>query len=151
MRNDIMEKVTRDLLSIPPLTFRGIRRKLIKSTLSDIDEGITPLHFEILRLLEDEGTLHVAEIGVRLQIAKAQMTQLIDRLVDLGIVERQPDKTDRRITNIALTQRGISLLDEHKRNIEEAVRERISFLSDRELNELSDSLRKLWSFLGKLE
>ena len=76
MRSDIEEKVAVDLLTIPPLIFRGVRRKLIKNTLADIDEdvNITPHHFEIMRLLEEEGTLHVCEIGERLQIARAQMT-----------------------------------------------------------------------------
>jgi MarR family 2-MHQ and catechol resistance regulon transcriptional repressor len=71
--------------------------------------------------------------------------------VDLGIVERQPDTNDRRITNISLTQQGISLLEEHKHIVDQAIREIMSFLSDDELAELSGSLRKLWSILGKLE
>jgi DNA-binding MarR family transcriptional regulator len=149
--NNILEKVTEDLLSIPPVIFRIVRNKLVRTALTDIGIDITPHHFEIIRLLMEGGTMHAAEIGQSLEIARAQLTQLIDRLVDLDIVERQPDKADRRVTNIALTQQGISLLEAHKRTIEEAVREKISFLSDRELNELSDSLRKLWSILGKLE
>ena len=33
----------------------------------------------------------------------------------------------------------------------EAIKEKMAFLSDRELEELSDSLRKLWNILGELE
>lgn len=150
MRNDIMEKVTRDLLSIPPLIFRGIRRKLIKSTLSDIDEGITPLHFEILRLLEDEGTLHVAEIGVRLQIAKAQMTQLIDKLVALELVSRKTDITDRRTINISLTDQGIAFLKEKLDRLIVAVRDAMSCLTNEELERLSVSLSQVRDILAKL-
>ena len=151
MDNSILERVTEDLLSIPPVIFRIVRNKFVRTALTDIGPDITPHHFEIIRLLMEEGTMHVAEIGQRLEIARAQMTQLIDKLVDLGIAERQPDKNDRRITNISLTQQGILLLEEHKHTVEEAVREILSFLSDKELEELSDSLRKLWSILGKLE
>ena len=86
MREDILEKVAIDLISIPPLIFREIRRKLVKTTLADIDAGITLLHFEIIRLLEEEGNLHVTEIVDRLRIAKAQMTKLTDKLVDLKLV-----------------------------------------------------------------
>jgi DNA-binding MarR family transcriptional regulator len=106
MRRDNLERVALDLLSIPPLIFRGIRKKVIKSALAEIDVDITPLHFEIMTLLEEAGTLHVAEIGERLQIARAQMTHLIDKLVDLNIVERNMDIADRRIINITLTDRG---------------------------------------------
>ncbi len=150
MDNSILERVTEDLLSIPPVIFRIVRNKFVRAALTDIGVDITPHHFEIIRLLMEEGTMHAAEIGHRLELARAQMTQLIDRLVDLGIVERQLDITDRRMINISLTSQGTSLLEEHKHIVEEAIREKMSFLSERELEELSDSLRKLWSILGEL-
>jgi DNA-binding MarR family transcriptional regulator len=99
----------------------------------------------------EEGTMHPAEIGQRLEIARAQMTKLIDRLVELDIVERVGDESDRRATNIALTPQGISLLEEHKQIIENAVSEAMSALTDEELEELFGSLRKLRDILIKLE
>jgi DNA-binding MarR family transcriptional regulator len=151
MRSDILGKVAVDLLSISPLIFRGIRRKLIKTTLADMHVDITPLHFEIIRLLEEEGTLHVAEIGERLQIAKAQMTQLIDKLEALNIVERKIDPADRRITNIGITDQGRIILEENKNSLMHAMRESMSCLTDEELEELSNSLRKLRDILSKLQ
>lgn len=151
MDNSMLERVTKDLLSIPPVIFRIVRNKFVRTALTDIGVDITPHHFEIIRLLMEEGTMHAAGIGDRLEIARAQVTQLIDRLVDLGIVDRQLDKTDRRMINISLTPQGNSLLEEHKHIVEEAIKEKMSFLSERELEELSDSLRKLWDILGKLE
>ena len=150
MREEILEKVAIDLLSIPPLIFREIRRKLIKTTLADIDAGITPHHFEIIRLLEKEGNLHVAEIGDRLQIAKAQMTRLTDKLVDLKLVERQTDIADRRTCIIVLSPRGKAVLEEHRASLMNAIRETMGQLSDQDLKDLSDTLRKLQDILSKL-
>ena len=150
MRADILERVVEDLLSISPLIFRGVRRKLIKTTLVDIDLDITPLHFEVIRLLKEEGILHVAEIGERLQIAKAQMTHIIDKLVALNVVEREIDATDRRTTSITLTIEGNRVLEENRIRIVSAVRETMSCLTDEELEDLSDSLRKLRDILSKL-
>ena len=150
MREEILEKVAIDLLSIPPLIFREIRRKLIKTTLADVDAGITPLHFEIIRLLEKEGKLHITEIGDRLQIAKAQMTKLTDKLVDLELVERQTDFADRRTCIISLSRRGKAILEEHKTSIMNAIRESMGQLSDEDLKNLSDTLRKLQDTLSKL-
>jgi DNA-binding MarR family transcriptional regulator len=151
MRSNILKRVAEDLLSIPPLTFRAIRRKLIKTTLADIDVDITPLHFEVIRLLEKEGTLHVAEIGGRLQIAKAQMTWLIDKLVALNMIERKVDTADRRTINISLTDQGRIVLKEHKNRLINAIREAMSFLTEEDLEELSDSLRKIRDILSKLQ
>ena len=96
MGNDILDSVTEDLFTIPPLIGRSIRRKLLKTALVNMHEDISPPHFEIMKTLEEAGTLHVTEIGERLQIPRPQMTHLIDKLVSLGIVERQTDTADRR-------------------------------------------------------
>ena len=139
MQRDTLERVALDLLSIPPLIFRGIRKKVIKTALADIDVDITPLHFEIMTLLEEAGTLHVAEIGERLQIARAQMTHLIDKLVDLNIVERKMDIADRRIINITLTGRGRVFLKEHKNRLVRTTIETMCQLPDEELQDLANT------------
>ena len=45
MRADIVEKVSVDLLSIPPLVFRAVRNRITKTILSDPDLDITPIFF----------------------------------------------------------------------------------------------------------
>ena len=151
MRSDILDRITQDLFSVPPLIFRGVRRKLLKTALSDIEVDISPLNFEIMTLLKQAGTLDVAEIGERLRIARAQMTRLLDKLVDLGIVERQTNTADRRMTDIVLTDKGGASLEEHDSNIKNAIKETLSCLTDEELQDLSDSLGKLRDILSKLQ
>jgi DNA-binding MarR family transcriptional regulator len=150
VRDDILERAATDLLSIPPLIFRKVRTKLVKTTLADVDAGITPHHFEIIRLLDKEGKLHVAEIGDRLHIARAQMTRLIDKLVYLKFVERQTDVADRRTTTIVLSTYGKAVLREHKTSVMNAIRESMGQLSDEDLRDLSDTLRRLQDILSKL-
>ncbi|MFU8795670.1 MAG: MarR family winged helix-turn-helix transcriptional regulator [Dehalococcoidia bacterium] len=149
-RQDTLEKVSIDLLSIPPLIFRQIRRKVIKTTLSDLKGGITLHQFEIIRLLENEGNLHIAEIGDRLHIARAQMTQLIDKLARLRLVERHADMTDRRTTIVTLSGHGKSVWKEHKASVMHAVQETVSQLPDEDLRSLSDTLEKLQEILSRL-
>ena len=55
MRSDILNSITADLLSVPPLIFRGIRRRLLKAALLDLEVDISPLHFEIMALLKEAG------------------------------------------------------------------------------------------------
>ena len=151
MVSDLPGKVAVDLLSIPPLVFRLIRRKLINIALAESDIDIKLPHMQIMGVLKKEGTMHPAEIGERLQIAKAQMTHLIDKLVELGLVERTLGDIDRRTMNITLTDKGIRLAEEHENNVYHAVGEYISCLEDSELETLSTSLRNLRDILFKLE
>ncbi len=151
MRGNILDSAIEDLFSIPPLVIRGIRRKLFKTALANIDVDISPLHFEIMKLLHEAGTLHVTEIGQRLQIARPQMTHLIDKLVDMDIVERQVDANDRRMIKIVLTDKGKTIVQERESSIREAIRETLSCLTDEELEAVSGSLRTLRDILSKLQ
>lgn len=147
--SDIISDVASDLLSIPPLLFRSVRRRLFEATRAGVDLNITPLHFEIMFHLDRDGTMHIAEIGDRLQIARAQMTQLIDKLVDLKMVKRQIDENDRRIMNISLTRKGHIYIKEQTNSLDNVTREILSNLNANELEQISISLRKLRDTLIK--
>jgi len=151
MKTEMLDSIAEDLFTIPPLIGRSIRRKLLRTALAHIREDISPPHFEIMKTLEEAGTLHVTEIGERLQIPRPQMTHLIDKLVNLDMVERQADVRDRRIINIALTSKSKALLKKHKKIVESAIKETLSSLTDKDLEELSTSLRKLRDILIKLQ
>jgi DNA-binding MarR family transcriptional regulator len=150
MRKDILDRVSKDLLSILPLMIRCIHKKLYKIAFSDKDISITHHHFAIMKMLAEERTLHITEIGKRLQIAKAQMTYLIDKLVDLNLVERQFNTSDRRTINVVLTDTGRIILEKHDLILRNAVKEILSCLTDEELVDLSVSLKKLRNIFSKL-
>ena len=145
-----LDSIADDLFSIPPLIGRSIRRKLLRTALVDMHEGILPPHLEIMKILGEAGTLHVAEISARLQIPRPQMTHLIDRLAGLGMVERQTDATDRRAIDITLTTEGKAMLRKHDRMMRGAIKTTLSDLTEKDLEEMSVALRKLRDILSKL-
>jgi len=150
MRDSMLGALADDLFSIPALIARASRRKLLKTALTSIDETITPLHFGIMRALSEVETMHVTAVGDTLQIPGPQMTRLVDRLVALGLVERRPDAADRRTINLALSEKGRMVIEEHGAAIRDSVKEALSCLSDEELQELSASLRALRDIFSRL-
>jgi DNA-binding MarR family transcriptional regulator len=151
MRSDNLGKVSIDLLSVPPLVNRLIRRKLLMTTLADSDADLKLLHFEIMHALKDEGTMHPAKIGEKLLIAKAQMTHLIDKLVELDFVKRELDSADRRTFNITLTEKGKQVLDEQDNLVFCAISDIMASLPETELESLSNALRSIRDILFKLQ
>ena len=149
-RRTILDKVVNDLLAITPTMRRSLQRKLVKTAFTRIEEHITLQHIEIMKILQDEGTLHIAEIGKRLQILKPQMTHLIDRLKELLLVQRQSDPADRRIINVTLTDKGRRIVGEFDRAVRTGVAEKLARLSDSELQEVSASLYKIHELFSKL-
>ena len=151
MRGENLGQVVIDLLSVPPLINRIIRRKLLMTKLADVEVDLKLLHFEIMRVLKDEGTMHPAKIGEKLLIAKAQMTHLIDKLVELDFVKRELDSVDRRTFNITLTEKGKRVLDEQDNLVFCAISDIMASLPETELESLSNALRSIRDILFKLQ
>jgi MarR family 2-MHQ and catechol resistance regulon transcriptional repressor len=150
MKEEEQDILIEDLLSIPPLVHRVIRRKLLKAA-ANVREDISPPLFGIMKILDEAGTLHIAEIGDRLQLPRPQMTHLIDKLVEMEIVGRQTCADDRRIINVSLTSNGQRVLEEFLKAVRGSIKMDLSCLTDRDLQELSFSLRKLSEILLKFQ
>jgi DNA-binding MarR family transcriptional regulator len=150
MKRKFLEKAALDLMQIPPLLHRTSRRTMKRAEVLDLGLHVTHQQFEVLILLEEADTLQVAEIGKKLQIAKAQMTQMMDKLSDLDLINREVNPSDRRAINISLSPHGKTILKGNKVRFRNAVQESISVLSDRELQELSASLRKVQEIMGSI-
>jgi DNA-binding MarR family transcriptional regulator len=151
IRGENLGKVAIDLLSVPSLINRIIRRKLVMASPADTEGDLKLLHFEIMHVLKFEGTMHPSQIGEKLLIAKAQMTHLIDKLVELDFVKREMDSVDRRTFNISLTAKGQRVLDEQDGLVINAVSDVMTSLSEKELESLSNTLRTLRDILFKLQ
>ncbi len=54
----------------------------------------------------------VSEIGTQLGVTNAASSQLIDRLVVLGLIERTENPSDRRAKQLTLTRKGKTVLEQ---------------------------------------
>ena len=52
------------------------------------------------------------ELAERLYLDPSNLTALVDRLEDLGLVQRQADADDRRIKRLVITEKGVRLSEE---------------------------------------
>ncbi len=149
MTNTPIDNILETLAQMPKL-HRGIQKNIFKKAIGELQEGISRHHLEILKLLYDEGMLHLAEIADLLFISKSQMTRLIDELIDLGMIVRQPNAQDRRKSNIILADEGKFVVEEFRAKVAESIKTWLSSLNDDELEELSDSLKRLQDIIFKL-
>jgi len=75
---------------------------------------LTPAQYNTLRILRGAGpdALTCGEIGERLVSPGPDVTRLLDRLEQGGLVTRLRDAEDRRVVRARITAKGIELLDE---------------------------------------
>jgi len=72
-----------------------------------LDEtGLSFSQIIVLMRLYHGGKSDVSGIGEQLGITNAAASQSIDRLVNLGLIERNEDPEDRRVKQLVLTRKG---------------------------------------------
>jgi DNA-binding MarR family transcriptional regulator len=106
--------------------------------------------YHILGMLKGAGPLPMSVIGKRLLIAKQNMTTMADRLIEEGLVERQPHPKDRRVTNVAITEKGIEVLRQGKQDGKEAIRRNLSMLSGEDIHALHSSFAVITAIFDKI-
>jgi len=79
------------------------------------------------------------------------MTQSIDKLIGMGMVEREPDTKDRRKISIRLTQQGRDTVERLDKIMKDFVRDKLTVLSDDELDKLAESFHYIAKTFSKLQ
>jgi DNA-binding MarR family transcriptional regulator len=148
--NSECDKVNGKLFIVLPMLKREIDRDVVNVALKEKGADFALHHLLIMYLLEESGERYITEIAENMGIAKAQMTQSIDKLVKLGLVKRQADSQDRRKINITLRQEGKQTLNKINLIIEQKMKDKLATLTQAELEKLSDSLQYIIDVFAKL-
>jgi MarR family transcriptional regulator, organic hydroperoxide resistance regulator len=74
--------------------------------------GLSMPQFGILMQLHYHKDCGVSDIGGRFDITSAAASQLVDKLVQSGLIQREEDPNDRRAKRLNLTDKGIGLIQQ---------------------------------------
>src|SRR4030065_2187771 len=76
------------------------------------DKGLTMAQFGAMLHIFHKGACGVSDIGSDLGVTNSAASQMLERLVQQKIITRSEDPTDRRVKQIALTDKGRQILQE---------------------------------------
>lgn len=111
--------------------------------------GMQEAKYRLLGILEANGSRSMTDLCNQMFISKTYMTRLVDNLVSEGSVERNPDKKDRRVNNISMTDQGRRnlriLLMEMRNNLKPF----LSGYSSSDLERMSNTSKELHTTLSK--
>lgn len=96
----------------------------------------TMLQFSALKFVQGKKDAAVNELGTTLRLSKSSATQLIERLVKTGLIERAADKADRRIIRLSLTSKGEKEVVKMKNRILKKIEKIFSYLPEQDIKEL---------------
>jgi DNA-binding MarR family transcriptional regulator len=104
---------------------------------------LTPQQYNALRLLRGEhpDKLRTLDLASRLVSRAPDITRLLDKLEQRGLVERDRPADNRRIVRVGITAAGIALLEELREPLRACHVQQLGHLSRRELEDLIALLR----------
>jgi DNA-binding MarR family transcriptional regulator len=82
-------------------------RRLAKEECAKV--GITATQLNVLKLLQEIGSLSLSELSRHMAANNSTITGIIDRMVAADLVERTQSERDRRVWRIRLTARGLDI------------------------------------------
>jgi DNA-binding MarR family transcriptional regulator len=115
----------------------------LKASLHHQVANTTLRQLEVLRLLATHGSLAMHSLATRHGTSRSSTTELVDRLVAQGLVERRHDAHDRRKIEVALTRQAKALLVQFRHLQVASITTLADVYSDAELATLVRLLEKL--------
>jgi DNA-binding MarR family transcriptional regulator len=107
---------------------------------------VEPWEFDVLAALRRAGKPYQLTPGALLRetlVTSGTMTNRVDRLVERGLVERQPDPRDRRGVLVRLSATGKKTVDGAFETLLASERELLADLTEDERRDLAGMLRRL--------
>ena len=105
--------------------------------------GLTRSQWWLLTYLFFKDGINQSELGILMDMEKAPLSRLLDRMEKKGWVIRKNESKDRRTKNIYLSESIKPLISSMRDKAAEYRNESLSILTDKELNKLKDILQIL--------
>ena len=104
---------------------------------------LTAQQYNALRLLKAEhpGALPTLELAGRLVSRAPDITRLVDRLEQRGLVARERMADNRRVVQVGITEAGLTLLKQLEQPVRQCHQQQLGHLAAGDLQALLDLLR----------
>jgi DNA-binding MarR family transcriptional regulator len=105
---------------------------------------LTPQQFNILRILRGAGQpLSTLQIRQRMLDKMSDTSRIVDRLIKKGLVKKVVCKSDRRLVDVSITDKGLKLLEklDDAQDDLDGILNNLSEPDAKQLNKLLDKIR----------
>lgn len=130
------------------LTFHALRAAA--EALHDDADGLTPAHRGVLESLHRDGPRTVPALARARPVSRQHIQVLVNRLLELGLVETAANPTHERSSLIALTPAGAKRFEAMQRRERRAFGQAKLPVSETRMNETAETLRRLREFLATM-
>jgi DNA-binding MarR family transcriptional regulator len=145
---DLSESLVKTLMSwIEVFMRRSMRNFLLYAK----QNGFSITQIAALFLVHRKGSSSVSDIGDELEITSPAASQLLERLVQQGLIIRSEDPNDRRLRQIALSKQGEIVLQESLQARQKWLEDLVRLLSPDEQEQVVAALNIMLEKAHQLE
>jgi DNA-binding MarR family transcriptional regulator len=113
--------------------------------------GITTLQGRILIEIQQHGSHTIGSLAIRLHKAGTNISTMCKKLERKGFIERVRDEKDERVVKVALSQKGIRVVEDINQELIEKITQSVQGETDQSLREIINGLKKLNELLEKMD
>jgi len=106
-----MELPKHDLAMTAEALNSGAIQLLRAMRVVDRDSGLTPQRLSVLSVLVDAGPLTLGRLAQAEDVSSPTMTRIVDGLVNLGLVCREPHPDSARLVRVSATEHGREVME----------------------------------------
>lgn len=116
-----------------------------------VEQGIGPAQVHALMWLRTDGPLPMGRVANRCGVTDKTVTGIVDRLERDGLVLRERSESDRRVVQVALSDKGRKLAEQIRQNLIHRFSLMLEFLDEKDRRDLFRILNHFVERLGALE
>ena len=117
-------------------------RRVVAERAQEVHESLHPSTFVLLNHLADHGPLRASALVEHFAMDKASVSRQVQHLMDLGLVDREPDPADGRATLLSVSDDGrrrLADVADHRRKL---LDERLGDWGEAELAAFAEDLAR---------
>ncbi|TKH44451.1 transcriptional regulator, partial [Paenibacillus terrae] len=147
MDTQLLGNISENILGLFPM----VKKKFFSYGALDFPLHLSPNNFQVLLLLREVRLSTVSDLSKQLNVSRPNMTPLLDKLVELGLADRNSCDSDRRVVNVAITEEGDAFCEQVFHTFSNKIQERLVLLPEEDLLHLSETLNELKQILLKID
>lgn len=134
-------------------TMNSIMHGLLKNAKSPQSEALNlnSSQIQVILTLKKFGSMKMSDLTKHANVVKSSITNIVDSLEKLNLVDRIRNEDDRRIIYVALNEKGSQLAISLRHSIFVPFEKKVNCLSNEDKKALFDALATLNKILLKME
>jgi len=141
------ETLAWQILTVAPV----MKKRLFRPDFEQNGEQLPLSYAQVLATLDVKESMTVTEISERFDIAKPNITPLIDRMIEAGYVKRVRNSTDRRVVHVIILDKGRAKVKDMIASLNKTIDGWASAISDEDINKIAESIETIREVLEKSE